>query len=126
MVMRYRPLRVLTRLIALVLCGLLGGVMVAAAAFPAIGLAGLSAKSASDSWEGLPTELKTPVLPQTSNLYAADGSLITRFYDQNRVPVRLQDIPLVMRHAILAAEDSRFYEHNGVAPQATVRAFVAN
>jgi len=126
MVMRYRPLRVLTRLIALVLCGLLGGVMVAAAAFPAIGLAGLSAKSASDSWEGLPTELKTPVLPQTSNLYAADGSLITRFYDQNRVPVRLQDIPLVMRHAILAAEDSRFYEHNGVDPQGMVRAFVAN
>ncbi len=126
MVRSYRPLKVLTRLIALVVCGLLGGVMVAAAAFPAVGLAGLSAKTASDSFEGLPTELETPVLPQTSNLYAADGSLITKFYEQNRIPIALKDIPMVLRHAIIAAEDARFYDHNGVDPQGVVRALVAN
>jgi membrane peptidoglycan carboxypeptidase len=126
MVRSFRPLRVLTRVIALVMCGLMGGVMVAAAAFPAVGLAGLSAKSASESFDGLPTELKTPVLPQTSNLYASNGALITKFYDQNRVPVALKDIPMVMRHAIIAAEDSRFYQHNGVDPQGMIRAFVAN
>ncbi len=122
----YRTLKVLTRLLALMLCGVMGGVMIAAAAFPAVGLAGLSAKSASDSFEGLPTELKTPELPETSYLYAADGSLITTFYDQNRVPVPLKSVPMLVRHAIIAAEDSRFYEHNGVDPQGVVRAFVAN
>jgi membrane peptidoglycan carboxypeptidase len=113
-------------LIALVMCGLMGGVMVAAAAFPAVGIAGLSAKSASDSFEGLPAELKTPLVPETSNLYAVDGSLITAFYEQDRVPVPLARVPTVMRGAIIAAEDARFYEHNGVDPQGVVRAFVAN
>jgi len=126
MVRRYRPLRVLTRLVALVVCGFLGGVMVAAAAFPAVGLAGLSAKSASDSFEALPTELKAPVLPETSKLVAADGSLITTFFDQNRMPVAFKDIPPVLRQAIIAAEDARFEEHNGVDPQGVIRAFVAN
>ncbi len=122
----FRPLRVFTRVIALLLCGLLGGVMVAAAAFPAVGLAGLSAKSASDSFEAMPTELKTPTLPLTSKVFAADGSLITTFFDQNRVPVGLKQIPVVLQNAVIAAEDTRFRDHNGVDPQGVVRAFVAN
>jgi membrane peptidoglycan carboxypeptidase len=109
-----------------VVCGILAGVVVAAAAFPALGVTGLTAKAASDSFQSLPSELKTSPLPQTSYLYAADGSYITSFYDENREITSLKDVPQVMQHAMVAAEDVRFYEHKGVDMQGVVRAFVAN
>jgi membrane peptidoglycan carboxypeptidase len=123
---RSRGTRVLSNFLALIACGALGGIMVAAAFFPAVGFAGMSAKSASDSFEHLPSQLQTPQLPQTSYLYASNGALITTFFDQNRVPTPLSAVPLVMRHAMIAAEDARFYQHAGVDPQGVVRAFVAN
>jgi membrane peptidoglycan carboxypeptidase len=123
---RSRGTRILSNVLALVACGAVGGVMVAAATFPAVGFAGMSAKSASDSFEHLPSQLQTPQLPQTSYLYASNGALITTFFDQNRVPTPLTSVPMVMRHAMIAAEDARFYQHSGVDPQGVVRAFVAN
>jgi membrane peptidoglycan carboxypeptidase len=118
--------RVLANVVSLVVCGVLAGVVVAAAAFPALGFTGLTAKAASDSFQNLPAELKTPPLPQRSDLLAADGSLITSFYDENRQLTTLKDIPMVMQHAMVSAEDVRFYEHKGVDMQGVVRAFVAN
>ncbi len=118
--------RVLANVATLLLCGVLAGVVVAAAAFPALGFTGLTAKAASDSFQNLPAELKTPPLPQISYLYAADGTLITSFYDENRELALLRDVPQVMRDAMVAAEDVRFYEHKGVDLQGVVRAFIAN
>src|SRR5215207_6723206 len=123
---RSRDLRVYANVASLLVCGVLAGVVVAAAAFPALGFTGLTAKAASDSFQNLPAELKTPPLPQTSDLYAADGSLITSFYDENRELAQLADVPQVMRDAMVAAEDVRFYEHKGVDMQGVIRAFIAN
>src|SRR5207244_214432 len=54
-------------------------------------------------------------LPQTSFLYADDGSLVTTFHaEQNRVSVPFEDIPKVVRDAVVAIEDQRFYEHEGI------------
>ena len=61
----------------------------------------------------------------TWHLYAADGSLITSFYDENRELARLSDVPQVMRDAMVAAEDVRFYEL-GRDMQGVIRAFIAN
>ena len=62
-------------------------------------------------------------LPQTSFLYARDGSLITSFHsEQNRTSVPFRDIPKVVRDAVIAIEDRRFYEHRGVDLKALVRA----
>ncbi|WP_042292119.1 penicillin-binding protein 1A [Paraburkholderia mimosarum] len=47
-------------------------------------------------------------------IYTADHVLIGEFGDELRRPVRLQDIPDVMKKAVLAIEDARFYEHGGV------------
>ncbi len=118
--------RVLANIASLVVCGVLAGVVVAAAAFPALGFTGLTAKAASDSFQNLPAELETPPLPQRSDLLAADGSLITSFYDENRQLTTLKDVPMVMQNAMVSAEDVRFYEHRGVDMQGVVRAFVAN
>jgi penicillin-binding protein 1A len=62
-------------------------------------------------------------LPQTSFLYAADGTLITRLHaGEDRVVVRASRIPDVMRDAVIAIEDQRFYDHTGLDLRALLRA----
>jgi membrane carboxypeptidase/penicillin-binding protein len=121
-----RNIRIATDVVSLLLCSLLAGVLVAAAAFPALGMTGLGAKEAADSFQNLPSDLNVPPLPVKSQLVAADGSPITSFFTENRVPVTMKDIPVVMQHAMVAAEDSRFYQHRGVDMQGVIRAFIAN
>ncbi|MEV4630836.1 transglycosylase domain-containing protein [Micromonospora sp. NPDC049523] len=107
--------------------GVLAGAVLAASALPASALAGVVLKAASDSYEDLPTDLKVPATAQRSYLYANDGkTLLTTFYDENRVDVPITEIATSMQQAIVAAEDTRFYEHGGVDLRGVVRAFVAN
>jgi penicillin-binding protein 1A len=62
-------------------------------------------------------------LPQTSFLYAADGTLITRLHaGEDRVVVRASRIPDVVRDAVIAIEDQRFYDHTGLDLRALLRA----
>ena len=104
----------------------LAGLLVAAMALPVVGAVGLAAKDQVDDFLVLPADLETPNLGQRSRVLAADGSLIAWLYRENRVPVPLDDVPLHTQQALLAIEDSRFYEHNGVDVQGTVRAAVTN
>jgi membrane peptidoglycan carboxypeptidase len=119
--------RRLANVVSLVVCGLLAGIVIAASAFPVVGLTGLSAKSASDSFSDLPATLRIPPLPQGSTLYASDGhTVIATFFAENRKDMKLSEIAPVMQEAILAAEDTRFYQHKGVDARAVMRAFVRN
>jgi membrane peptidoglycan carboxypeptidase len=107
--------------------GVLAGLIAAAAAFPAAAVAGLTLKSVSDTYMDLPSDLQTPPTAQTTYVYANDGkTLITMFYDQNRRDVPLADIGTVVQQAIVAAEDTRFYQRGGVDFKGLVRAMVAN
>jgi penicillin-binding protein 1A len=66
---------------------------------------------------------KAPALPQTSFLYAGDGTLITSLHAaEDRVIVPSRKIPDVMRNAVIAIEDKRFYDHHGVDLKALLRA----
>jgi len=106
---------------------MLAGVVVAAALFPAIALAGLAAKASSDGFDNLPSTLALQQSPQITYVYASDGkTLISTFYDENRRDVPLSDVAPVMREAMVAAEDMRFYDHHGVDVKGVARAFVAN
>jgi membrane peptidoglycan carboxypeptidase len=103
------------------------GVLVAGLAFPLVGSLGLVARAGADSFEALPDELVEPPLPQTSRILAADGStLAVAYFNENRVVVPLSSVPQVMRDAILAIEDYRFYEHGGLDFKSLVRAVVRN
>src|SRR3712207_3585765 len=125
--MRKRDHNLLTNGVSLLICGLLAGVVVAAAAFPAVAMSGLAAKAGAETFDKLPSELKEHRSPQISYVYASDNkTLIAMMYDENRRDIPLKDIPPVMRHAIIAAEDHQFYEHNGVDVKGIARAFVAN
>ncbi len=57
-------------------------------------------------------------------VYSAEGSLISEFGEQKRIPVNIESVPEPMIHAILAAEDDRFYQHPGVDWQGILRAVI--
>lgn len=125
--MRTRDRSLFANAAALLVCGVLAGVVVAAAAFPAIAMGGLAMKSGSDAYGGLPSTLQVLQSPQISYVYASDNkTLLATIYDENRHDIPLEQIPLIMRQAIIAAEDERFYDHHGVDLQGVLRAYVAN
>ncbi|MFI5937712.1 transglycosylase domain-containing protein [Actinoplanes sp. NPDC051494] len=125
--MRPRDHNFFTNAGMLTLCGLLSGVVVAAAAFPAAAMSGLAAKAGSESFAALPGELKKASAPQVSRMVAADGKTeIAVFYDEFRSDVPLKDISPNMLNAIVAAEDHKFYDHNGVDLKGVARALVSN
>ena len=125
--MRKRDHSLVVSAASLLVCGVLTGIVVAAAAFPAVALAGLAAKAGAEEFGKLPTELNVRPSPQNTYVYAKDNkTLLAIFYDENRHDIPLSEIPKVMQNAILAAEDERFYRHRGVDFQGIVRAFIAN
>ncbi|MBB4737850.1 membrane peptidoglycan carboxypeptidase [Actinoplanes octamycinicus] len=125
--MRRRDHNIFTNATSLLVCGLLAGVVVAAAAFPAAAMSGLAAKAGGETFANLPSELKDFSSPQLTRVYAADGRTpLSTFYDEFRSDVPLKDISKNMQNAIIAAEDRKFYEHNGVDLKGVARAFVSN
>lgn len=64
-----------------------------------------------------------PELKITSELYACDSTLIARYYDENRQPLKYEEIPAGFINALIATEDSRFYNHFGIDPKATLSIF---
>ena len=110
----------------LALCALTG-VLLAGLAFPVFGSLGLVARAGAEQFEAIPADLVEPPLPQSSRILASDGStLAVAYFNENRVLVPLARVPKVMKDAILAVEDDRFYEHNGVDVKGLVRAAVRN
>ncbi|MFJ3314209.1 transglycosylase domain-containing protein, partial [Herbaspirillum huttiense] len=59
-------------------------------------------------------------------IFSADGVLIGEFGEERRNLVHFKDIPDIMKKAVLAIEDDRFYEHGGVDYQGIARATFSN
>ena len=62
----------------------------------------------------------------TTYIYDVKGRVIARLFTENRVPVRLHEIPEVVRLAFIAAEDSDFYQHHGIDFLGIARAALVN
>jgi penicillin-binding protein 1A len=79
-------------------------------------------------WPNLPSlEVLTDYRPKIPlRIYSAEGELIGEFGEEKRAVVKIKDVPQVMKAAILAAEDDRFYQHGGVDYLGVVRAAAAN
>jgi len=65
-----------------------------------------------------------PKLPM--RIYAADGLLLGEFGEERRNFTPIAQMPQVLKDAVLAAEDARFYEHGGVDYKGIARAALAN
>ncbi len=115
-----------TRLIALVAVAALAGIVVAGMALPVIGPVGVLARDSISSFEDLPRDFREPALPVRTRVYAADGTKIATVFEENRKEVTLEKVAPVMQQAVVAIEDSRFYEHNGFDPRGFLRAAVTN
>jgi len=122
-----RAYNLVSNVASLLLCGLLAGVVVAAVAFPVAAVGGLAAKAGADTFDGLPTDVEVLPSPQITYIYASDGqTVLALLYDENRQDVPISEVAEVMQKAMVASEDSRFYEHNGVDIKGVARAFVNN
>jgi penicillin-binding protein 1A len=72
-------------------------------------------------------EIQIPELSQTSLLYDSQGKVIRSFYNiENRTLIPLSDVPVIVRNAVIAIEDQRFYSHRGLDVRALIRAAYAN
>lgn len=91
----------------------------AAAALALVGAALYFAPGLPDVRQLQDFQLQTPL-----RIYTSDGQLIGEFGDERRMPVDFDDIPPTMLHALMAAEDSAFFEHHGVDPKGLARAVV--
>ena len=98
-------------LVAMGLCAVMAGLMALAIAYP-----------------NLPdvSELSNyrPKLPL--RVYTSEGTLIREFGEERRTLVPIGEVPAVMKNAVLATEDARFYEHGGVDYVGVARAALAN
>ncbi|TCC08032.1 transglycosylase domain-containing protein [Kribbella soli] len=104
----------------------LSGALAAGLVVPFAGFAGRGAAEVADSVQSLPRELEIDPVAVRSRILAADGTLVATLYEQNRVPVPLTAVSSIMRKAIVAIEDSRFYDHGALDLKGTLRAMVRN
>jgi membrane peptidoglycan carboxypeptidase len=95
-------------------------------ALPVIGPVSVMARDSIESFEDLPREFREPALPVRTRVYAADGTKIATIFEENRKEIPIEKVAPIMREAVVAIEDSRFYEHNGVDPRGMVRAAITN
>ena len=102
------------------------GVLVAGLAIPFAGVAGLSARTVSESMDHLPSDLTAEPLAQRTRMLDRNNNLLATFYDENRVNVPLESVAPIMKRAMVAIEDYRFYQHGALDLKGTLRAFVTN
>ncbi|MCF6737414.1 transglycosylase domain-containing protein [Blastococcus sp. KM273129] len=119
--------RATTRLLAkLAATIVVAGALLAGLMLPWVGGPGLAARNSVSLLDALPVELTDKTPAGVTRVLASDGSLITNFYEHNRTPVTSDQIADVMKQALVDIEDSRFYDHNGLDVQGTMRALVRN
>ena len=72
----------------------------------------------------LPTfeELENPESNLATEIISSDGKTLGKFYNENRTPVKYEDLPQNLVDAVVATEDRRFYDHSGIDVRGTARA----
>ncbi len=105
----------------------IAGLLFAALALPAVGGIGILTRQAANKFNNLAVK-NLGQLPIRSEILDRHGHKIAYYYPNNidRVPVYFGQIAPVMRNAIVAIEDARFYEHGALDFKGTIRALVNN
>jgi membrane peptidoglycan carboxypeptidase len=101
------------------------GVLVAGLLVPAAAVSGNTASGSIQFFETLPAELQVDPPSQSTTILASDGSVIANLFAENRTRVSLDQMSPYIKDAVVAIEDSRFYEHGGVDTTGILRALVS-
>jgi len=64
-------------------------------------------------------DLENPESNLATEVISSDGVTIGKFYNENRTPIKYQDLPPHLVKALVATEDERFYEHSGIDARRT-------
>jgi membrane peptidoglycan carboxypeptidase len=123
---RHGPGRALGQLLGFLAASIMCGILAASLVAPAVAAAKLGVDGSVGFFEGLPAELTVEPPSQSTKVMTSDGQPIATFYAENRVRVPLDQMSPYIKDAVIAIEDSRFYDHAGVDPQGIVRALVSN
>jgi len=113
-------------LLSMVLVSALCGVLVAGLLLPVASLVGLTSRNVAEALQDLPLDLSEAEIPQRTTVLDRKGNPIAYFYTQNRQDVPLSEVSRTMRQAVIAIEDSRFYEHGALDVKGTLRALINN
>lgn len=101
------------------------GVLVAGLLVPAAAVSGSAASGSIQFFDTLPAELQVDPPSQNTTILAKDGSPIASIYAENRTKVPLDSMSPFIKDAVIAIEDSRFYEHGGIDTTGIMRAIVS-
>ena len=102
-------------------------VLTAAVLAPPFAAAGLGVNEIRSRLDALGSDFtRIPRFPERSTIYAADGSVLTRVYLDNREIVRLDAISRPTQRAVLAIEDSDFFQHGAIDMSSLIRAIIQN
>ncbi|WP_306303408.1 transglycosylase domain-containing protein [Microtetraspora niveoalba] len=115
-----------TSVVRLVGAAGIAGLLAAALAFPAVGGTGAAILTASDGLNLKAEDLKEPPLAEKTTVLDARGKPIAQFYEEYREVIPLSQVADVMKTAIVAIEDYRFYEHGAIDLEGTARALAKN
>lgn len=110
-------------LLALTLAAVL---MAASLSAPATLSAAGTVDEATSWWEDLPHTIEEVRLPGRTYLLDKDGKPFATLFKENRVPINLEEMSPHLIEGLIATEDSRFYEHNGLDAQGLTRAVINN
>ncbi|MHA6278929.1 penicillin-binding protein 1A [Salinimicrobium sp. CAU 1759] len=69
-------------------------------------------------------ELENPETNLATEIFSSDGETLGKYYNENRTPVKYEDLPQHLIEALIATEDERFYDHAGIDAKGTLRAAV--
>lgn len=101
------------------------GLVVTAGLLPATAVGIAATGVVVNEWQAQPDNVPTPPLPGRTKLYSSDNKKVAEVFSTNRIPVPAEQQGTLVRQAVVAIEDARFYTHKGVDPIGTVRALVA-
>jgi membrane peptidoglycan carboxypeptidase len=103
------------------------GLLGAAVALPVVGIAGVAARDASKTFNNLPVAGLGQV-PSKTELLDRSGHVLATYYPRDivRDPVRWNQIAPVMRNAMVAIEDYRFWHHGALDLHGTLRAIYSD
>ena len=69
-------------------------------------------------------DIENPTASLASQVYAQDGTLMGKYYLEDRINVQYKDISKHVVNALVATEDERFYDHSGIDPRSLGRALI--
>ena len=67
-------------------------------------------------------QLENPETNLATEVFSSDGETLGKYYNENRTPIKYEELPPNLINALVATEDIRYYDHSGIDARGTLRA----